>query len=368
MNETVGLVSATSFRVPAPGLQMTFGVSWPGLLLDGRSTARQRFSPAGAGSTGLSAPRRLTGAAAHRVPAAVAERAQRIIEQEHRLTSLHRMPYEPATRPVASLAPPVAVRGARRRASGASRASARWFGIVRRREVGLAATEPGVSELDAGTAATAATAAEALELEQRRLDTWWEALRSGHQTVVTDQLVRAFAEAGLAAAPMTVHGSYLGLAVLAPEEHLLPTEAVTLSPQGTLSVRPASKAHRARLQRQVVASAVLAAVRCAFAAAPGLAHIRVVVLRAEHRGAVDDVSAIGVVELSRRDLAVADLGVGAEALLTHYGEALRWDISHPEVALRKIPLDDVPELATLLARLCRTGVDDSHRMLEPALA
>lgn len=364
MNETVGLVSATSFRVPAPGLRMTFGVSWPSLLRDGRETARQRFSRGGAGSSaGHAASRRLTGPAAHGVPAAVVERAQRIIDQEHRLTSLHRAPYEPATRPLASANPAVDAWGTRRARTGATRASARWFDIVKRREVGLTATERAASDLD-----TAAAAAEALEHEQRRLDTWWDALRSGHQAVVTDQLVRAFAEAGLAAAPMTVHGSYLGLAVLAPEEHLLPTEAVTLSPRGTLSVRPASKEHRARLLRQVVASAVVASARCAFAAAPGLAHIRVVVLRAEHRGAVDDVSAIGVVELSRRDLTVADLGVGAEALLARYGEALRWDVSHPEVALRKLPLDDVSELATLLARLCRNGVDDAYRMLEPALA
>ncbi|PKW25708.1 hypothetical protein [Phycicoccus duodecadis] len=364
MNETVGLVSATSFRVPAPGLRMTFGVSWPGLFRDGRDASHQRSTSGGAGSSaGHAAPRRLTGTAASGVPAAVADRAQRIIEQEYRLTSLHRASYEPATRPLATPDRAVTAWGARRERTSAARASARWFDIVKRRDAGHAAAERAASHIEAAAAAT-----EAVELEQRRLDTWWDALRSGHQAVVTDQLVRAFAEAGLAAAPMTVHGSYLGLAVLAPEEHLLPTEAVTLSAHGTLSVRPASKAHRARLQREVVASAVLASARCAFAAAPGLAHIRVVVLRAEHRGAVDDVSAIGVVELSRRDVASADLGVGAEALLARYGEALRWDISHPEVALRKLPLDDVPELATLLARLCRNGVDDAYRMVEPALA
>ncbi len=359
MNVSVGLVSATSFRVPSPGLQDTFG----------RGSLRlPRQSATGDGSHGITrssgpAPSRTLVRVSATVSPAKAERAQAILEEEDALISLHRAWYPPVQRPVVADRRPVNEEAIRRRRAELAREGVRWFDVSNRRRAVRTAEEMAHHDIDEAMAASSNWT----EREERRLDAWWNSLCGNDPAVVEQHLRGVFQSTDTPASPVSVAGGLLDVAVLIPGEHVLPSESVHLV-GGDLSIRRASRSHRAQLHRQVVAGLLIAVARQTFAAAPGLTAVRCHALQATHRGRHDDLSAIGVVELSRVDLAVADLNVEAEALLHRYGSGLRWVTHTPDGPLRPLPLDDMPELADLLARLCRNALGESSDDRRPGVS
>lgn len=362
MNISVGLVSATSFRVPSMGVSDTFGrgsVWTPRVVASGAVVDAAGAHPAF--PSGQRAAGRLGSAM---TTAAKQRRAQSILEQEDALTSLHRAWVAPVQRPVVPSQEPLDEGTIRRRAAGLAREGVRWFEVTSRRRAIETAEE--VATHNIGAARTAGDAWVAAE--EHRLDAWWNALCGNDPEVVCDHLRTAFQDTDIPAAPISLSGGVLDLAVLIPGEHVLPVDSVQLV-GGDLSIRTASAAHRARLHRQLVAGLVIAAARQAFANAPGLSCTRVHAVKATHRGWFDDLSAIARVELCRPHLAGADLSEDAESIVTKHGQGVAWETLGSDGPLRSLPLDDLPELAGLLARLCRgeaagrggTGSADGER-------
>ncbi|NHA66826.1 hypothetical protein [Phycicoccus flavus] len=355
MDVTVGLVSGTTFRVPSPAVREAFGL---GTLTEPLRAARLAVTglPADAvrGGETRRRTRRTLELAAGPVTPQMAERAQAILDEEDALTSLHRVSYPPATPPE-----PLLVR-ADGPGSARSRGLARWIDRATRRHAAADAPTASVEPAELVEAGGPVDAAPGPV-------TWWDALTGNDPETVIARLGEVFAEAGLPATPTTVVGGYAEVAVLAPGEHVLPAQSVGLTAGGVLSIRRPSAERRASLHRQVVAGVVVAAVHRALAAAPGLTVVRVVVVRARHRGHHADVSPVAVLEVTRASLEAADLGPDAETVLSRVADALRWQVDGLTGELRALPLDDVPEIAPLLARLCRF-VDEEPRALEPERA
>lgn len=357
--DMVGLVSGAEFRVPGPAVRATFGSGTLSLPL---AISRARVAAQHAGELPA---RRLMSWAGAPVPTNVAVRAQAVLDEEDALTSLHRLPVTPVERPDVRVADRTevdadAIRVERR---SAARAGIRWFDVAKLRKADRSASAEADHEIYEALSAVE----EAAEEKQQRLEEWWSALNANDPAVVIGHLGRQFAGRDLPATPLAVHGSYAEIAVLAPDEHVLPADAVTMHSGQGLAIRRASGSHRGRFFRQVLAGTIILVVREAFAASPGLDTIRVVTLKASHRGFGDDLSAVAVVELSRRDLAEADLGLDAETILVRHGTALQWDVHEMAGTLRPMLLENVPEVAELLARLCSARYDEPRVESSPAV-
>lgn len=352
VNLSVGLVSGTEFRVPGQAVRATFGL---GTLSRPLAAARAAIAARHANETPGA---RLVTLAAGPMSPALASRAQTILDEEDALTNIHRLPTLALERPEPAVTESVVVDEAAILAEhrAAARTGLRWFDVTKRREAARSATALAAHDIDEAMSAVS----EAAEAEQRSLDEWWDSLRGNDARVVTEHLSRTFAERDLPATVLAVHGSYAEIAVLAPDVHLLPGDAVSLLSGRGLSIRRAPAQHKARLFRQMVAGVVIAVVRQAFAASPGMDTVRVVVLKAAHRGRGEDLSAIAVVELGRKELSEANLSHDAEALLGRYGSSLHWDVHEIAGTLRPLLLEDVPEVAELLAMLCSGGYLDSE--------
>ncbi|MBR7744381.1 hypothetical protein KC207_13890 [Phycicoccus sp. BSK3Z-2] len=255
------------------------------------------------------------------------ERAQAVISEQEAYTSLHRVDIEPLVRPTVPDAD----------------------------AIHLASVTPIAGDGPADATAALEPDAESLLTDdlERRLDGWWDALCGNDPETLLEHLTRTFATSPLPVVPVRVRGRVLDLAVLTPSRHLLPRSTVGLQ-GGTLSIRTATAGHSAWLHRQVVAGLSLWAARQALADAPGVSSVRVHALSVEHRGHYDDVSVLGVTQLDRDVVERVDLGLDAETLLILHSRELQWQTGGLNASLQPLQLAELPALAPLLARLCRT--------------
>ncbi|MBM6404156.1 hypothetical protein JQN72_07850 [Phycicoccus sp. CSK15P-2] len=293
MTATVGLVSETSFRVPSPGVRQTFGLRAMAPIRPSTPVA-----PPAPATSGPANPLDLIAMAAGPGQQNPEEKAQAILDEEEALSSLHRV------EPVVAEAP-----------------------------------TPDPSGV------------------QRRADIRWELLCLNDAETVLDQLGRCFEDTGAPAVPMEVAGPVAVVAILAPDDHVLPSKTVTLVNGGTLSIRRPPPAHRARLYRQLVAGLVIGTARQVLAAAPGLTGVRIVVIRSLHEGNYDTVTSLASVELERSALDGADYSKDAEDVLLEVGQRVFWRTAEPDNTLEPLPLADLPEVTDVFAKLCRSAAE-----------
>ena len=141
----------------------------------------------------------------------------------------------------------------------------------------------------AKAAAVLATRMECSELEaasqaqyvavQQEIDTLWQRLITNDPDVVLAVLSHEFQYSSAHAAPVGVWDAEAQLALLAPDVAALPERHPTTTAAGNLSLKKFTKGEMADLYKQLVAGLVLATAKAAFAVAPGVADIRIVVLR-----------------------------------------------------------------------------------------
>jgi hypothetical protein len=141
----------------------------------------------------------------------------------------------------------------------------------------------------AKAAALLATRMECSELEaageaqyraiQQETDNLWQRLITNDPEVVLAVLSHAFHNSSAHAAPLGVWHAEAQLALLAPDLAALPERHPTTTAAGNLSLKKFTKGEIADLYKQLVAGLVLATAKEAFAVAPGVAEIRIVVLR-----------------------------------------------------------------------------------------
>jgi hypothetical protein len=169
--------------------------------------------------------------------------------------------------------------------------------------------------------------------------------------VVLAVLSHAFRNSSAHAAPIGVWGGEAQLALLAPDLAALPERHPTTTAAGNLSLKKFTKGEMADLYKQLMAGLVLATIKEAFAVAPGLTEIRIVVLRNTPADAYGKTrfEAILAARVARAALnGVRWTKTDALTILNEISSELVTRISGPSKAFAPLDLKKEPELARLI--------------------
>jgi hypothetical protein len=213
----------------------------------------------------------------------------------------------------------------------------------------------------AQAAAVLATRMECSELEaagdaqyraiQQETDKLWQRLITNDPDVVLAVLSHAFQNSSVRAAPVGVWDAEAQLALLAPDVAALPERHPTTTAAGNLSLKKFTKGEMADLYKQLVAGLALAAAKEAFAVAPGVTDIRIVVLRNTPADAYGKIrpEAIVAARIARAALnGVQWAKADALTILNEVSSELITRIAGPSKALAPLDLKTEPEIARLI--------------------
>jgi hypothetical protein len=213
----------------------------------------------------------------------------------------------------------------------------------------------------AQAAAVLATRMECNELEaageaqcravQQETDELWQRLIANDPDVVLAVLSHAFQTSSVQAAPLGVWEAEAQLALLAPDLAALPERHPTTTAAGNLSLKKFTKGEMADLYKQLVAGLVLATAKGAFAVAPGVTEIRIVVLRTTSADAYGKIrpEAMLAARVARATLSgVRWTKADALTILNRISSELVTRIAGPTKAFAPLGLKTEPEVARLI--------------------
>jgi hypothetical protein len=213
----------------------------------------------------------------------------------------------------------------------------------------------------ARAAAVLATRMECSELEaagqaqhvavQHEIDLLWQQLMTNDSAVVFALLSHTFQHSSSNAAPLGVWDAEAHLALLAQEVAALPERHPTTTAAGNLSLKKFTKAEMADLYKQLVAGLVLTTAKEAFAVAPGVTGIRIVVLRNTPADAYGKIrpAAILAARIARAALnGVQWTRADALPILNEVSSELVTRTAGPSKALAPLDLNMEPEIARLI--------------------
>ncbi len=271
------------------------------------------------------------------------EQIQQIQEHLEGISNLHRLQFQaaqpPVLKPVDTQIDEDAIRNRHRRGA---RRGVPWYALRRRAMAAEAASQRADMEI-----AEARDAAEKDLLERMRVaEEEWQKLLNNDESAVLSALVLAFQDNDDApVAPLGVADDVAHLAVMLPSEHVVPDRMPGVTAAGNPSLRKATKEHVRTWYLLAVAGFVLATVKEALAAAPGLEAVRLVGIR--HQG--DSWVSLLEAELGRAQVDEADYTRDAYSVLVDVAS----DISIRLSAKRELlPLDpDSHPLSSQVLRL-----------------
>jgi hypothetical protein len=213
----------------------------------------------------------------------------------------------------------------------------------------------------AQAAAVLATRMECEELEaagqaqhgavQQETDKLWQRFITNDPDVVLAVLSHTFQNSSANAAPLGVWDSEAHLALLAPELAALPERHPTTTAAGNLSLKKFTKGEMADLYKQLVAGLVLATAKEAFAAAPGVTDIQIVVLRNTPADAYGNIrpEAILAARVARTALnGVKWTMADALTILNEISSELVARTTGPSKAFAPLDLKTEPDIARLI--------------------
>ena len=213
----------------------------------------------------------------------------------------------------------------------------------------------------AKAAAVLATRMECSELEaasqaqyvavQQEIDKLWQRLITNDPDVVLAVLSHEFQYSSAHAAPLGVWDAEAQLALLAPDLAALPERHPTTTAAGNLSLKKFTKGEMADLYKQLLAGLVLATAKEAFAVAPGVTDIRIVVLRNTPADAYGKIrpEAILAARIARAALnGVQWTKADALTILNEISSELVTRIAGPSKAFAPLDLKTEPEIARLI--------------------
>jgi hypothetical protein len=216
----------------------------------------------------------------------------------------------------------------------------------------------------ATAAAILATQMECNELEaanqaqyvasQQEIDQLWQRLITNDPDVVLAVLSHAFQTSGANAVPLGVWDTEAQMALLAPDPAALPERHPTTTAAGNLSLKKFTKGEMADLYKQLVAGLVLATAKEAFAIAPRVTEVRIVVLRntpADAYGKIRPEAILGA-RVARAALnGVRWNNADALTILNEISSELVTRIAGPSKAFAPLDLKTEPDLARLIDEL-----------------
>lgn len=279
----------------------------------------------------------------------VSER-NRLEAKAQEILNLHRAIYPPASKPLLDPVPPIDAKEIRAAFVKQALAGVGRFHRRARTDAKVLAIGAARTEVERARAEQATRQAE----RQRELDVKWRALVDNDPNEVFDALQVAFRETGTASAPLGLDQGELSLVVVVPGPEGVPDRRAAVTPTGRASVHKMTKTEHNSLYGELLCGRLLAAVRQALAAAPGVQAVRAVVVRAGRqrlRGAAG-VECLVVARFSRDDLVRADWqGARAVSLVNRFARDLQ---AHQAGRAKEFqPLDSYsqPWAATLLEGL-----------------
>ena len=186
---------------------------------------------------------------------------------------------------------------------------------------------------------------------QQEIDERWQRLITNDADVVLAVLNHAFQNSGIHAAPLAIWNAEAQLALLTPELAALPERHPTTTAAGNLSLKKFTKGEIADLYKQLVAGLVLATARQAFAMAPRVTDLRIVVLRSTPADAYGNVrpEAILAARIARAALnGVRWTEADALTILDEITSELVTRIAGPSKAFAPLDLKTEPDIARLI--------------------
>ena len=151
--------------------------------------------------------------------------------------------------------------------------------------------------------------------EQQSLDALWIALLGNHRSVVAHAVGQAYAETNAPAELVSVVDGVGFVKLLGPSEFDVPVYRPVESRRSSPSVAKLTRSERAQWHRVLVAAQVLLAAKQTLAVAPGLAMVRILVMRP---GVPEEPLLAATIDRSR--LSLADFSLRAGQVLDAIGE------------------------------------------------
>ena len=187
---------------------------------------------------------------------------------------------------------------------------------------------------------------------QASLDEYWRLLHTNDHETVFETIEAAFEDNEMPAAVIDVQGSSAGLLmkISAPAE-LVPEREVTQTPTGKPTHRRRTKGVINALYAEIMASHVVATAKEALAVAPGLDHVRVLVIRGDRLGGGLQLVPLYAGEFDRQSVSRTDWkDLRVLAFIEARGE-IRYKGQAQEVAA--LPTKTDPELRRTLAEIAQ---------------
>lgn len=209
--------------------------------------------------------------------AAKAQEAQRLARLFQDLLNIHRETFDPAQPPVAVPPPAPDEAAIRARHRESALADISWFKRAER----ATARQEADRAADAEIRWLTAEGQRQRIAYQKELDDWWAALLANDPAVVLGALMDAFDDNDATAAPLGVEGDEVSIAMLAPDQDIVPERMPGTTAAGNLSLRKLPKGERAALYTQALMGHVLVTIKETLAVAPGIQHVRLIALRTE---------------------------------------------------------------------------------------
>lgn len=183
--------------------------------------------------------------------------------------------------------------------------------------------------------------------EQADLDAAWGLLLANDPATVIATVDEAFEDNHAPAAPVDVDGSTLSLVVRIQPVDEIPERMPDLTPSGKPTTKKMTKAIRADTYLTLICGHLLATIKEALAVAPGMSHVKAVVVRE----AAPDVygntrmEALLAASYARSDLErVQWHKATSPEIVQQAAEDLLWDLKGRPPALQPLSLDQEPDL------------------------
>ncbi len=192
-------------------------------------------------------------------------------------------------------------------------------------------------------------------VRQAELDLYWSQLNANDPSVVIEEITRAFGDNEAKAAVLSVTGDSATILMMAPGTDILPGKKVGVTDSGNVSIRQMSSKESRVLYAEMISSHALATASEAFASAPGLKTVRLVISRRDPLGRNEFIGA-GTLSRERTRTVIAEAESAYSGLQLAGDEPWLANIDNALV-IRALDLRSEPELAALLSEISRTDVD-----------
>lgn len=272
--------------------------------------------------------------------------AQAIEARLKELTQAHTVQFEAAQRPIAEREAVRSQGSIYREYKREDLIGVGFFKFAERKSIKLAAQEKAEKAHQELEAAEDVAQAE----RQAVLDAEWELLLSNDLEILMTTLTDAFGDNEAKAAVLGVEGAKAHVLVLAPDVSVLPERDWSITDAGNLSVKKMTAGQRNNYYFDLVFSQLVATLNEAFAVAPGLKEISLILVRNRANEKLGKIAldCLGFGTASRDSLAKALQEPSPFSIIMQATDFWENDIDD-NLKLRAMDLSNQPEIKTLLA-------------------